>query len=197
MIEHVYPKDADWINKPIKGFYQWIHAGNGEFVRARRAGLHAIIQVTEICEAICTSIYPIVELDKKITPDLMGMIYEDFMEHLPNERLAWFTENLLIFPAQVASRGMVRAKNPFDPFIENVLVDVHSHNTMDAYFSGQDNRDEAQGFRAFVVIGRLGSQMPQIKARVGIFGYFVDVPMETVATLPEGLKFEDLYAGPL
>jgi PRTRC genetic system protein A len=193
MIDHVYPMGTDWIEKPIKGFYQVIHAGNGEFIRAKRAGLHAIIQVSDDIEDGCLDVVAMVELEKKISAEFMHMVYQDFLEHLPDERLAWVTDTLMMFPAQVANGGMVKPKNPFDPFIENVLVDIHSHNVMDAYFSGQDNRDEGKGFRVYIVIGRVGSGRPQIRARVGIFGHFMDIPMETVAELPEGLNFEDLH----
>jgi PRTRC genetic system protein A len=193
MIDHVYPVDETWIQKPIKGFYQIIHAGNGEFIRAKRDGLHAIIQITDIPEAGCIDVAPIVELDKKINAGFMHIIYEDFVEHLPNERLVWVGSQVATFPRQVATPAMVKAKDPFDPWLANTIFDVHSHNTMDAYFSGQDDRDEGKGFRVYIVIGRVGSEMPQIRARVGCFGHFMAVPIQTVADLPEGLLFEDLH----
>src|SRR5687768_12401737 len=96
MIEHVYPKSADWMDKPIKGFYQVVHAGNGEFIRAKRAGLHVIIQVSEICESVVTSIDPLVQLERKIEPDAMRRIYADFKKHLPNERLVWVSKDQMI-----------------------------------------------------------------------------------------------------
>lgn len=194
MIEHVYPKSVDWMDKPIKGFYQVVHAGNGEFIRAKRAGLHVIIQVSEICESVVTSIDPLVQLERKIEPDAMTRIYADFKKHLPNERLVWVSKDQMILaPRQRASPGSVKAVDRFHPALENVLFDVHSHNTMEAYFSTQDDRDEGKGFRVYIVIGRVGSGMPQIKARIGCFGHFMDVPIETVAEVPAGLNFEDQY----
>jgi PRTRC genetic system protein A len=194
MIDHVYPKDADWMDKPIKGFYQMVHAGNGEFIRAKRAGLHVIMQVSEICESVVSSIDPIVQLDRKIEADAMGRIYADFVKHLPNERLVWIsTGQMILAPRQKASQGSVRAVDPFHPALENVLFDVHSHNTMDAYFSSQDDKDESRGFRVYIVIGKVGSRMPLIKARIGCFGHFMDIPIQTVADLPERPNFEDAY----
>lgn len=179
---------------PIHGFYQYIHASNGVFVRARRKGLYAMVPISDEGEDWCIPIEPVVEVENKISENVIEQIYGDFVKSLPNERLAWVTSNIdLIFPAQIATPGMVKPINEFDPQIENVLFDVHSHNTMEAYFSGQDNKDESKGFRVFIVIGKVGTQRPQIKARVGVFGHFMDIPISSVANIPAHLQLEDVY----
>jgi PRTRC genetic system protein A len=194
MIDHVYPKALTWSEREIKGFYQIIHAGNGEFIRARRDGMHVIIRISDNCEVGGLDVFPLVHLERKIESAAMGRIYENFKKHLPNERLVWVSKDQMILaPRQKASPGSVRAVDRFHPALENVLFDVHSHNTMDAYFSSQDDRDEGKGFRAYIVIGRVGSEMPQIQARIGCFGHFMNVPIETVADMPAGLKFEDCH----
>lgn len=194
MIDHVFPHSADWKEKPIKGFHQIVHAGNGEFIRAKRAGLHAIIQISEICESVVTSIDPVVEVEKKISAAAIAGIYKDFLRHLPNERLIWISKDgMMLAPRQRASQGMVKALDPFHPSLEHVIFDVHSHNKMEAYFSGQDDEDESKGFRVYIVIGRVGSKRPQIAARIGCFGHFQNVPIQTVADLPSALKFEDIH----
>lgn len=194
MIDHVYPKALTWSEREIKGFYQIIHAGNGEFIRARREGLHVIIPISDNCEVGGLDVFPLVYLEKKIEADSIKRIYQDFVHHLPNERLIWITKaQWMLAPRQKASPGMVKAMDPFDPALENVLFDVHSHNTMDAYFSSQDDKDESKGFRVYIVIGRVGSKMPQIQARIGCFGHFMNIPIETVVDMPSGLKFEDCH----
>jgi PRTRC genetic system protein A len=194
MIDHIYPtENTDW-DAPIKGFYQVVHASNGEFIRAKRDGLEVTIRVSDAVEPACSSIPEMVRVEKKIEAEALGRLYGDFVRHLPNERLVWITKDLMMLaPRQRASPGKVKAVDPYHPALANVLFDVHSHNTMEAYFSSQDDKDESRGFRVYIVIGMVGSPRPQIKARVGAFGHFMNVPIEMVAILPESIKFEDRY----
>lgn len=78
-------------------------------------------------------------------------------------------------PAQKASAGRVEYWGGNEP---TVVLDLHSHHEMAAYFSSTDNRDE-QGCRLYGVIGRIYSR-PEIRLRLGLYGDFVDVPAERV-----------------
>lgn len=55
------------------------------------------------------------------------------------------------------------------------VVDLHSHNSMPAFFSGTDNADE-QGFRLYCVIGRIDTDAPEIACRAGVYGHHWPVP---------------------
>lgn len=69
----------------------------------------------------------------------------------------------------------------------NVVLELHSHHEMRAFFSGVDNRDE-QGARFYAVIGRIYSR-PEIRLRLGVYGDFVELP---AMALFEGLgPFEE------
>jgi PRTRC genetic system protein A len=71
----------------------------------------------------------------------------------------------------------------------SIVLDLHSHHEMGAYFSQTDGRDEL-GCRFYAVIGRIYSR-PEIRLRLGLYGEFVDVP---ATTLFEGLgSFVDCY----
>ncbi|MYL35447.1 hypothetical protein GLW08_20300 [Pontibacillus yanchengensis] len=61
------------------------------------------------------------------------------------------------------------------------VLQIHSHNTMDAYFSSTDNADE-QRFLLYGVVGRLNETNPSILLRVGLNGYFYTLPIERVFT---------------
>ena len=70
-----------------------------------------------------------------------------------------------------------------------IVLDLHSHHTMDAYFSPTDNGDE-QGCRFYAVIGNIYTR-PQIALRLGLWGDFVELPG---ATIFEDLgPFSDVY----
>jgi PRTRC genetic system protein A len=54
---------------------------------------------------------------------------------------------------------------------DSVVLDIHSHGHMAAFFSQhQDNKDET-GLKLYAVIGRLNAT-PVVKLRVGVYGYF-------------------------
>jgi len=53
--------------------------------------------------------------------------------------------------------------------LDNVILDLHSHGKMRAFFSPADNTDE-KGLRLYAVVGKLGDK-PQIRLRVGVYGY--------------------------
>jgi PRTRC genetic system protein A len=57
-----------------------------------------------------------------------------------------------------------------------IVLDLHSHNTMPAFFSPTDNRDE-QGGRLYAVIGRLDQSQPELAVRLGMYGtWLYNVP---------------------
>lgn len=194
MIDHLYLTSMHDLDRPIKGFYQEIQAGNGRFIRAKRDGLEAIIRVSGHTADFCLPIYESVKVERKISAAMLDVILTDFREYLPNERLAWIMrDGSCVFPAQAINPGFVSTIDEHNPEIGNVIYDVHSHNTMDAYFSDQDNRDESNGFRIFIVVGKLDMNTPQIRARVGIFGHFQEIPIESVASIPFGINMRDVH----
>ncbi|MDT8307535.1 MAG: hypothetical protein RRC07_16500 [Anaerolineae bacterium] len=57
----------------------------------------------------------------------------------------------------------------------DIILDLHSHGNMGAFWSGTDNGDE-QGFRVYGVIGRLDTK-PEIRLRLGVYGYWFPLPV--------------------
>ena len=53
-------------------------------------------------------------------------------------------------------------------------MDIHSHNTMAAFFSPVDDHDE-RATRLYTVIGRLNKSKPEIKTRISNGGKFMDI----------------------
>ncbi len=63
--------------------------------------------------------------------------------------------------------------------LPHTVLDIHSHSLMTAFFSGTDNRDE-QGLRLYMVIGEMGTLFPEVRLRVGVYGYFAPLKLEKV-----------------
>jgi hypothetical protein len=79
----------------------------------------------------------------------------------------------LLRPAQLAGRLRVFYRPP-----AGALLAIHSHGVFPARFSPTDDADE-QGFGLYGVVGRLGDR-PEVALRVGVYGYFLPVPWESV-----------------
>lgn len=62
------------------------------------------------------------------------------------------------------------------------VADIHSHNSMPAYFSGIDDKDEL-ATRAYVVVGGLNQTAPAIAARISVGGRFVIIDARQVVQI--------------
>jgi PRTRC genetic system protein A len=66
-----------------------------------------------------------------------------------------------------------------------LVMEAHSHNTMNAFWSSVDNADE-KADRLFMVIGALNNQTPEVKIRCGMAGHYIDMTIEQVFEKPIG-----------
>ena len=171
--------------------YEFVIAGNGVFVRARRCGLEAMIPVSTCEIRGLQPVEPYVILEAGRIPLICTqVILAEFQSDLPNESLFWVRLEdkkwKVIKPRQIADENSVHPVDPFDPAGATALLDVHSHNTMEPFFSTDDDKDET-GFRIFAVFGLLDTQ-PCVMARVGIYGYCWRLDAGDVFILPEGVR---------
>lgn len=134
----------------------------------------------------------------KIPAQLMGQIiafFRTFMtENEENEALAliyWDKEEKRFFayvPKQSVCKEEVEADLHGCPYDDEeryiCYADIHSHNSMDAFFSGKDDRDE-RSVGLYFVLGELDHFYPEIKARVFCGDNFVTIDPATVI---EGLE---------
>lgn len=61
---------------------------------------------------------------------------------------------------------------------DRVVLDLHSHGTMGAWFSGKDDEDD-KGLKVYGVIGNLG-KTPVVKLRLGVYGYYLPLAWKEV-----------------
>jgi hypothetical protein len=92
----------------------------------------------------------------------------------------------LVKPGQTSTATSVKPTNPLDQAGQEALIELHSHHHLPAKFSKVDDKDEI-GFRLYAVIGNLATK-PAIRLRVGIYGYFMEIPASEVFCLPDGLE---------
>jgi len=181
---------------PINALYQYLTAANGVFLRAERPGLKVLLQVA-IGTGTIRGLQNLDELVECRAPEsVMEIILYEAQKVLPNECLFYLAPNgdqwNITMPDQIRTPGTVNPVNSDDPAGAIALIEVHSHNTMDAYFSATDDKEESFGFRVYAVIGRVNTARPQIVVRIGVHGMFFPIPAHWVFDL--GPAWED--AGP-
>lgn len=88
----------------------------------------------------------------------------------------------IYYPDQEYSVAAVTFARDNEREFEDVLVmDLHSHGEMAAFFSSQDNFDE-KGTRLFLVAGNMTGRI-QIRVRAGMIGRFVELPLKYIFEL--------------
>lgn len=121
----------------------------------------------------------------KIPRVLFDTIVADFTAHSDIERILriyWDRDNKsyqLVAPladATTAGRAFIHYRFPSLPQNMQLVLTVHSHNTMPAYFSSTDNADEAVT-GIYGVVGTVNTT-PTSKFRVGMEGAFSDISFD-------------------
>jgi hypothetical protein len=102
----------------------------------------------------------------------------------------WDTVNQTFFvdaPEQVVSKASVNSRISDEYADERFLhyMDIHSHNSMRAFFSPTDDADE-KATRLYTVIGELYKGIPDIKTRISNGGKYFEIdPGEVFEPLQE------------
>ncbi len=176
--------------------YQYILAGNGVFVRAETRFFSALLPAATCPVRGLPSLRSHFQLlVPRIPAHLLNTILADArrarrLDNGLNEVLYQFHHHdqsvRVIKPPQQANAATILSTGAGHM---SVLCDLHSHGNMSAFFSQADNADE-QGIRMYAVIGRLDTK-PEMRLRVGVYGYWLPLPVTAVFT-SKG-PFKDLY----
>ncbi len=190
LIDHLVATPEAMSRPPAMGkLYDYMLAGNGVFIRARREGLDAQIPVVRTQRKIAglPDLKTCIGLPVRVPGSYLQVMLDASKVALPLEILFSLSYGLckwrLYIPPQTASGGSVRPADAYDGEFANAVIEVHSHNSMPAFFSTVDDRDET-GFRIYAVIGRVDTLYPEINVRVGVYGHW--------AAIPAWMVFDDL-----
>ena len=85
----------------------------------------------------------------------------------------------LVVPEQAVTTARVEYAPPALPPGTTVVLAMHSHHRLPAYFSRTDDRDE-QGLSLYGVLGRLDTPRPEVALRAGAYGCWLPVPWAAV-----------------
>ena len=174
---------------PCHGLFQYILAANGVFIRAAKPGLNVQLKIGHTLTDLrgLESLAESVEVER-IPQAVLETILQLAHDALPNEILFYLKPVSggwqIDLPEQAMSPGSVRPLDPNDPACAQALCELHSHNTLPAFFSATDDAEESFGFRIYAVIGRVDTA-PEIRVRVGVYGHLLEIPPEWVFDLPD------------
>lgn len=175
--------------------YDYLLAGNGLFVRGRRTGLSACIPLTLTTVRGLPPATPGATLTVPRVPvgaltRMLGLARGAQRHGAPIEilfHLEWQTATArwrLHLPPQEGTPGQVRPTDTGpDSTYARALIEIHSHHSMRAFWSATDDVDERSGFRLYGVLGTIFTQA-QLRLRVGMHGYFLEIPAAQVFNLP-------------
>lgn len=177
----------------VGAMFDYVTAAGGVFVRGERAEFETVIRIGA-CEV--RGLSPLEERFRfrlpRVPEDLVAAMFDDAVEearknlevlfHLCFEDGEWS----LYTPAQEQTAVRCRATDDGDGSShQRAVVEVHSHHSMRARFSATDDADET-GFRLYAVVGNL-FERPEIRLRVGLYGYMRELRARTVFELPAGV----------
>ena len=121
--------------------------------------------------------------------DLISQFITDARMALPNEFAAWIIWNDLTgdfryqsLQSITATAAHLKLERPAPAENEHLVVDIHSHGYLPAFFSPTDDRDDAGEVKLSVVIGSVGAdQQPTSRLRLCANGLTLDA--ETVKNM--------------
>ncbi len=202
---HIYRRNPLPANDALA--YQYILAGNGVFIRAETRFFEALLP---IAPCAVRGLEPLQHRFRLKVPRIPARLLDTVLadarrarrqnggrtdnglpdNRLPDNRLPDDGLNEVLYqfhhhgqtvqvkkPPQRATAVSVTAAGSADAA---VICDLHSHGNMPAFWSAADDADE-QSARLFAVIGKLDSE-PEIRLRVGVYGYWMALPVTAVFT---------------
>ncbi len=170
--------------------YQYVLSANGLFVRAETRFWQACLLVAACEVRGLQPLQPWFRLKTgRLPASLLATAVADARQQRRdggglNEALYQFRHDgrqvRLVRPVQQATASRVQTRQPPPP---DLLLELHSHGKIPAYWSATDNRDE-QGACLYGVMGRLDGR-PQVRLRVGVYGYWQELPLTAVFGVKE------------
>lgn len=149
--------------------HRFLVASDGLWIEVRRPWLHLVWPVGPKNQPVAIpygELNPVIDFSfVNIPGELISMFIDDARQSLPNEFAAWITWNeqtgdFTYRPLTSTSAGPahLNLNRPLLPEYEHLVMDIHSHAAIKAFFSREDNRDDTGEIKLSLVIGSLGQE---------------------------------------
>lgn len=167
--------------------HRFLATADGLWLEARRPWLHLIWPLVKQSDVAMPygKVEKVVEV-KTIPRHLISTFFETANRQFPLECAAWVIWNeytdqwklVDMIPTEV-SQSSVHYNHPVLEDGEHKVLDVHSHGRHHAFFSDEDDRDDAGGFKVAGVYGD-SSGVKQAMYRLCANGLFIPLSSETI-----------------
>lgn len=91
----------------------------------------------------------------------------------------------IAIPNQTVSKASVRYEHDHIEKGDIIALDIHSHNSMGAFFSGTDDSDDKKGIFFSGVAGHLNSREPEFKWRLNVNETKIQAEVEDIFDIPK------------
>ena len=164
--------------------HRFLVAGDGLWVEAGTPWLRARMPLSRSSVALpFGAIESVLEFKcGKLPRTLFQAFIETAREASPKETAAIITwhcdtgEFRLVSIAVEAGKSHVRYERPRLAEGEFLVVDMHSHGTLPACFSAQDDADDFGEIKLAVVVGHCDTEAPEVTARLCLLGLYIPLP---------------------
>ncbi|WP_247538466.1 PRTRC system protein A [Ralstonia pseudosolanacearum] len=178
--------------------HRFLATAEGLFVEVRRPWLHVIQPVAPLNGQTVRPPYGTVEPKVKLAFGRLGATFpmvrafiEAARQAAPNEHAAWViwdsrTGDLAYRELQITDTtpDAISYDRPKLEDHESLVVDMHSHGSLAAFFSEQDNLDDAGEVKISCVVGNLvDGKTPSIQFRLCVLGMFLPLKVPAAAVL--------------
>ncbi len=191
-VEH---KIAASRNEPLTAkLYEYVMAGNGLFVRARRTEFTATIPVCRVSVKGLPDIQTGIIWHK---PKINSRIWQEILENAKaNSDAEDFKEDFYaVFWsdarddwdwAAIGRERSLASTIADDKKVEYAAacLELHTHPPGAIHFSRADDRDESGKFRLFGILTDI-YQQPKIRLRCGVYDYFEQLTTDEVGEMPD------------
>lgn len=167
--------------------HRFLLAKDGLHIEVRRPWLHLIHRLHEETSITMPfgEVTPRIDLAfgrLGVALDLMRAFVRDAKNELPNEHVrhfAWDEQAQQLVPVdlqiEAATPGAVQYRTPDLPEHQSLAIDIHSHGSLPAFFSDEDNKDDAGSVKFSGVIGNLDTSTPSLEFRLCVLGLYLPV----------------------
>lgn len=182
--------------------HRFVLARDGIYLEARRPWLHFIQRIAAVTGVAIP--YGAIEPKMDMAFGKLGSALAQLQEFAVLARAAspveaaasvlWnSTKNTwrTVVPETIsATPGSISYKQVEPEADEHLVIDLHSHGRLDAFFSETDNADDAGSVKIAGVYGHLDTDSPTLAFRICVLGLYITVavPAERVFKKPTGAE---------
>lgn len=177
--------------------HRFLAAKDGLWMEVKRNWLHLRLPLVRQLKVAMPygSVDPLMEFAfERLPSQLVEAFALEAKQQCPIETAGWIVRNLetgefrlMMLESLDQSRAHVHFVRPQLDDAEEMVIDLHSHGAFDAFFSGQDDIDDAGEVKISVVVGNCDREIPSVAVRLCALGMNL--------TLPNPVLFKEVQHG--